>query len=44
MMGAMTTQRVQQEQDEFHEGMDWSTVDFGEFPVRIISLDEEPEE
>ncbi len=42
-MTAMTTQPVQEE-DEFHEGMDWSTLDFGEFPVRIISLDEEPEE
>ena len=44
MMAAMTPQPVQ-EQDEEQEYMDWSTVDFGQFPVRTISLDEdEPEE
>lgn len=42
MMRAMT-QRVQ-EQDEDQEYIDWSTVDFDQFPCRTVSLDEEPEE
>ncbi len=39
MLGAMTTQPVQEQ-----EYIDWSTVDFDQFPQRMISLDEEPEE
>jgi len=42
-MGAMTIQPVQ-EQDGEQKYIDWSTVDFDEFPQRMISLDEEPEE
>ncbi|MEJ7743742.1 MAG: hypothetical protein WKF73_15130 [Nocardioidaceae bacterium] len=40
----MTTQPVQ-EQDGEQKYIDWSTVDFDQFPQRMISLDEdEPEE